>query len=184
MLLAARRAARRGRLRVAGDRRPTPAELKRLFDFLEFRTLADRLAEALGAQGRDRAQPRRADELVAEVTVVETAAEAVATLNGLPVLDLAARWDGRTRPQHRGGRRRGHRRRRCPPAHGSPATLLADPRSRPRSLGTPHVRGHNVEPLMRSLLGCGRRSARPARSTRRSPPTSSIRPRPATRCPT
>jgi DNA polymerase I len=46
---------------------PKPAEVKRLFEFLEFRTLGDRLAEALGStSGIETSAPR--DELVAEVT--------------------------------------------------------------------------------------------------------------------
>ena len=76
-----------------GGGRSTPAEVKRLFDFLEFRTLADRLGEALGAKaGIEPSTPR--DELVAEVTTVDTPAEAASLLAGLAVLDLAAVWEG------------------------------------------------------------------------------------------
>ena len=53
---------------------PKPDEVQRLFDFLEFRTLADRLAEALGPQaGIASSEPR--DELVAEVESLDDAAD-------------------------------------------------------------------------------------------------------------
>ena len=52
---------------------PNPEELQRLFDFLEFRTLGARLAEALGGMGTslDIADGEDRQELVAEVRVVD-----------------------------------------------------------------------------------------------------------------
>ena len=72
---------------------PKPDEVKRLFDFLEFRTFSDRLAEALGpTAGIAPSGPR--DELVAEVSTLDDAAEAVRHLKALDVLDVAGAWAG------------------------------------------------------------------------------------------
>ncbi|MAT03604.1 MAG: DNA polymerase I [Acidimicrobiaceae bacterium] len=72
---------------------PNPDEQRRLFDFLEFRTLGDRLAEALGpSAGLQGSTPR--DELVAEVTELGDPAEVAAAIAALEVLDLAAAWSG------------------------------------------------------------------------------------------
>jgi len=72
---------------------PDPVEQQRLFDFLEFRTLGDRLAEALGpGSGIASSTPR--DELVAEIDEVASPADAVALLGHLEVVDLAAAWEG------------------------------------------------------------------------------------------
>ena len=56
---------------------PKPDEVKRLFEFLEFRTFADRLAEALGDAKVALAVGAERQELHAEITVVESAADAV-----------------------------------------------------------------------------------------------------------
>jgi DNA polymerase I len=129
---------------------PKPADLKRLFEFLEFRTLGDRLAEALGSSsGIEQGGPR--DELVAEVTAVETATEAAALLAGLDVIDLAGVWEG-----ERG---------RSPLAGVAvvtdatmsavawiPARLLDDSDVAAALAGHERVRGHDVKDVMRSLL--------------------------------
>jgi DNA polymerase-1 len=62
--------------------KPDPEEVRRLFDFLEFRSLHDRLVEALGA---DAVAPElgAVDVLEAEVRVIDTAAEAAALLRDL-----------------------------------------------------------------------------------------------------
>ena len=59
--------------RVAEDARPTCDEVQRLFDFLEFRTFADRLADALGPAAVVLAADER-EHLVAEVTHSESPA--------------------------------------------------------------------------------------------------------------
>ncbi len=89
---------------------PDPDEVQRLFDFLEFRTLADRLAEALGpSAGIASSEPRA--ELVAEVTELTDASRcgrrARATVD---VLDVAAVWEGEPGTECAGRRRRRHRR--------------------------------------------------------------------------
>jgi len=81
------------------DRRaPDVDEVRRLFDFLEFHSLADRLTEALGEDLGVGGAP--AEVLEAEVTELVTAAEAVAALaaaravtDGSP-LAVAAGWEG------------------------------------------------------------------------------------------
>ncbi|MGI9643973.1 MAG: 5'-3' exonuclease, partial [Ilumatobacteraceae bacterium] len=75
---------------------PDADELKRLFDFLEFRTLGDRLGEALDAMGSsvDLGSGEERQELVAESTELDSAAEAAALISGLATLDVAAAWEG------------------------------------------------------------------------------------------
>ena len=78
---------------------PNADELKRLFEFLEFRTLGDRLTEALTAVGGtidrvDLGGDGDREELVAEVDVREDADAAAALLSSAPALDVAAAWEG------------------------------------------------------------------------------------------
>ena len=132
---------------------PKPDEMQRLFDFLEFRTLGDRLADVLGpSSGIKTAAPR--DEIVAEVTAVDTAASATALLRALDVADIAGAWAGDP------GRS---------PLFGlavvaNPSLsevawigvdLLSDTGLAAALASHPHVRGHNAKALMRSLLDHG-----------------------------
>lgn len=132
---------------------PDADEVKRLFEFLEFRTLAARLFEALSAMGAV-VEPAAFDEraeIVAEVTTATEAAAVAASIAALDALDLAAAWTGEP------GRS---------PLSGIavvtdaavadvlwiPAALLAD-RTLSSALATHrNLRGHNVKPLMRSLM--------------------------------
>lgn len=72
---------------------PNQAEVTRLFDFLEFRTLHDRLNEALSALGMSAGPTSRAEVLEAEVAVI-TVDEAEKLLANLERLDIAPRWHG------------------------------------------------------------------------------------------
>jgi DNA polymerase-1 len=71
-------------------------ELRRLFDFLEFHSLGERLTEALGTEVG--ASGPAVTVLEAEVTTLDTADEVVATLRGLHAgknpLALSAAWAG------------------------------------------------------------------------------------------
>ena len=132
---------------------PNAEELKRLFDFLEFRTLAGRLDEALSAMGTsvDLGPVEERAEIVAEVTTASSAAEAAAAISALSALDVAATWVGEP------GRS---------PLAGIavvtdasvadvlwiPADVLAEDAVRSALGEHTDLRGHNVKPLMRSLL--------------------------------
>jgi DNA polymerase I len=72
---------------------PSQAEVTRLFEFLEFRTLHDRLNEALGALGMSAGPSARTEVLEAEVSTV-SADEAEKLLGSLERLDIAPRWRG------------------------------------------------------------------------------------------
>jgi DNA polymerase-1 len=81
------------------DRRPADVdEVRRLFDFLEFHTLGERLTEAVGEDLG--IGPPPADVLEAHVTEVVAPADAVALLDGLRAggqgapLAVAAAWEG------------------------------------------------------------------------------------------
>jgi DNA polymerase I len=81
------------------DRRPADVdEVRRLFDFLEFHTLGERLTEAVGEDLG--IGPPPADVLEAHVTEVVAPADAVALLDGLrsggqgAPLAVAAAWEG------------------------------------------------------------------------------------------
>ncbi len=135
---------------------PDPAEVKRLFDFLEFRTLAGRIGEALspmgGSVGLGPAEDRQ--ELVAEVSECPSVDEALALIESAAKLDLAAAWVG-------------------DPGRSEPSGLavVVDPDGAevawipsPLLLERPvldalaahgDIRGHNVKELMRSLLASG-----------------------------
>jgi len=132
---------------------PNADELKRLFDFLEFRTLAGRLDEALSAMGAsvDLGPVEERAEIVAEVTTAESPADAAAAIASAQALDIAATWVGEP------GRT---------PLAGIavvgdasvaevlwiPADVLADDAVRTALGAHRNLRGHNVKPLMRSLL--------------------------------
>ncbi len=132
---------------------PNADELKRLFDFLEFRTLAGRLDEALSAMGTsvDLGPVEERAEIVAEVTTAASPADAAAAIAAAEALDIAATWVGEP------GRT---------PLAGIavvvdasvaevlwiPADVLADDAVRTALGAHRNLRGHNVKPLMRSLL--------------------------------
>ena len=132
---------------------PNSDELKRLFDFLEFRTLAARLDEALSAMGTsiDLGPVDERAEIVAEVTIASSAADAASVISMAAALDVAATWAGEP------GRS---------PLAGIavvvdasvaevlwiPADVLADDLVRVALGAHRNLRGHNVKALMRSLL--------------------------------
>lgn len=132
---------------------PNADELKRLFDFLEFRTLAARLDEALSAMGTsvDLGPVEERAEIVAEVTTASTPSEAATAITTADALDIAATWAAEPG--------------RSPLAGVAvvtdpsvaevlwiPADVLADDAVRDALGAHTNLRGHNVKPLMRSLL--------------------------------
>ncbi len=129
---------------------PKPDEVQRLFDFLEFRTLGDRLAEALGpSSGIESSAPRA--ELVAEVEVLADVAAAVSLISRLDVIDLAASWEGEPGRSALDGVAIVIDSATCTVAWLPGAQLRDDAVA--EVLGSHHhIRGHNVKPLMRSML--------------------------------
>ncbi|MBV1893365.1 MAG: DNA polymerase I [Ilumatobacteraceae bacterium] len=132
---------------------PNAEELKRLFDFLEFHSLATRLTEALAAIGGavDLGPIDERQELVAEVTDAESADDVIALISAQAALDVAATWAGEPGRSALTGL--------AIVADASlaevmwvSADLLTETGIRAALAGHPDLRGHNVKPLMRSLL--------------------------------
>ena len=131
---------------------PKPDELQRLFDFLEFRTLGDRLADVLGPTSGVRTSAPR-DELVAEVSELGDPAEAAAAIAAARPLDVAAAWAGTPGRSDLLGIAFVRDPSLSAVAWVPIATLNA---GAARALAAhPEVRGHNVKELMRSLLELG-----------------------------
>jgi DNA polymerase-1 len=132
---------------------PNGDELKRLFDFLEFRTLAARLDEALSAMGSsvDLGPVEERAELVAEVSTAGSAAEAAAAIAAAGALDVAATWVGEAGRSPLAGIAVV-----TDPSMAEvlwiPADVLGDDAVRSALGAHDNLRGHNVKPLMRSLL--------------------------------
>ena len=135
--------------------RPDEAEVKRLFDFLEFRALRDRLFDALGASTGSVASTDSSGEMIeAELTDVDSVAEAIDLLQSLAQLDLAVAWAGepaRSEPLgiavvHDGS---------SADVAWIPSDLLADRQLRQALTDHPAIRGHNTKALMRWLLDHG-----------------------------
>lgn len=136
--------------------KPDGAEMKRLFEFLEFRALTGRITAAINGMGAsvDLGPTEEQQELVAEVTEMETAADAAAAIKGVAALDVAAAWMGDpgrtdviglavvTDPE-------------SAEVAWIPAPLLADASVQDELAAHTDVRGHRIKPLMRSLLGMG-----------------------------
>ncbi|MET0144493.1 MAG: DNA polymerase I [Ilumatobacteraceae bacterium] len=131
---------------------PNMPEVQRLFDFLEFRTFAERLADALGPAAVVLSRSER-EPLVAEVTPSASPAVSVDVLGALEAVDAAASWDGEPgRGELRGLAV-------VTDAEGAavtwiPADHLADA-AVADALRRAAVRGHDTKPLMRSLLEIG-----------------------------
>jgi DNA polymerase I len=133
--------------------KPNGEEMKRLFDFLEFRALSGRIAGAINAMGApvDLGPEVEQQELVAEVTEIESAADAAAAITAVPALDVAARWVGEPGRSELSGLAI------VTDAESAevawiPGGFLADPAVDAALAAHTDVRGHQIKPLMRSLL--------------------------------
>ena len=130
---------------------PNAAEVQRLFEFLEFRSLLDRLNDALGAVGVASGPSSSAEVLEAEVSTSESPGDSAALISGLDRVDLAARWAGEPGRSELIGIAvlSDAASSECmwiPAAHLLDADVGA-------SLGSHgNVRGHNVKALMRWLM--------------------------------
>jgi DNA polymerase-1 len=135
---------------------PDADEVRRLFDFLEFRTLGSRIDEAFALMGStvELGPARERQELVAEVTECESPDDAVALIGADRTLDLAAAWTGAAGRSELSGLaivRDGE----SADVVWIPAPILLS-ESVLRALGShDDIRGHNVKELMRSLLALG-----------------------------
>ncbi|MDO8363109.1 MAG: 5'-3' exonuclease H3TH domain-containing protein, partial [Actinomycetota bacterium] len=136
---------------------PNDAEVKRLFDFLEFRALYDRLYEALATFGIGAAagvapMSSSAEVLEAEVTDVQSAAVAAQLIGSLVTLDVIPAWLGEAGRSEISGLAV------VTDADGAEVAWLPD-----AVCHSPEVlaalgahrgwRGHNAKALMRWLLG-------------------------------
>ncbi len=135
---------------------PNPDELSRLFDFLEFRTLGIRLAEALAGMGMglDIGGGEDRQELVAEVASVDDPTAAVQLIIGTGALAVAAAWVGEPGRSDLTGLAI-VRDAAAADVAWIPAAVLADDRVALALAGHEVVHGHNVKPLMRSLFAMG-----------------------------
>jgi DNA polymerase I len=134
---------------------PDLIETKKVFDFLEFRTLFDRLLAALpGAPAAAAGAPAAVPVVDAEVTRCATAAESAAALARPDVLDVAGAWVGEPGRTALLGLAVV-----CDAASADvawiPVAHLADHAvSAALTNGRP-VRVHDAKPLLRSLEGLG-----------------------------
>ncbi len=149
---------------------PNADELKRLFDFLEFRALATRLDGALSAMGTsvDLGPADDRAEIVAEVTTASSPAEAAAAIASADAVDMAATWVGEPGRSPLAGVAV------VTDASGAevlwvPADVLADDAVRNALGAHTNLRGHNVKPL--DALACSNSMSKcgGSPSTRRSP---------------
>ena len=129
---------------------PNMVEVQKLFDFLEFRTFAERLADALGPAAVVLSSDER-EQLVAEITVSESPAASAATLASLAAVDLAPSWEGEAGPHAARRARRRHRRRRGR-RHVDPGRAPRRRRPSPPPSAPADVRAHDAKALMRWLL--------------------------------
>ncbi len=132
---------------------PDDAEVRRLFDFLEFRALYDRLRDAIGMGGAPAAPSGQV--LTAELVVPATPADAVTALQRLVRADLAASWVGEPGRSALAGLAVV-----LDPMSADvlwlESTLVADPAVLDAVAALPAVRGHHVKALMRAMLATGR----------------------------
>ncbi len=131
------------------------AELQRLFDFLEFRALYDRMYEALAVFGNSApAGVSTAEVLEAEVTEVASAAEAAALVAAQTTLDAIASWEGDPGRSHVAGLAVV-----TDPGVGEvawfPAAVARDPQVVAAVAAHTGLRSHNAKALMRWLLDQG-----------------------------
>ncbi len=134
---------------------PDDAEVKRLFDFLEFKSLRERLGEALTVMGAAPLAAAQATVLEAEVTVAEGVEAAVTAIRAAAVLDLEPAWEGTPGRSALAGLAVVR-----DPATADvlwiPPGLLDDPAVLDALAAHPAVRAHDAKALMRALLRTGR----------------------------
>ena len=132
---------------------PDQAEVRRLFDFLEFKSLYERLVEALGVAGSV-PTPSSSEVLHPELVEARSSVEAVATLRALAVADIAVTWSGEPGRSLVTGLAVV-----VDPSTAAvlwiPEALLADGSVWAAVADVAAVRGHFVKTVMRALLARG-----------------------------
>jgi DNA polymerase I len=132
---------------------PDVDEARRLFDFLEFRALTDRVFESIGTPSTQHS-PTEAPVLEAEIVDLTDAASAVAAITSLDHLDLAVSWAGEPGRSELIGLsvvtnvETGD-------VVWIPAHVVGDPAVLAAIASHPVLRGHNVKALMRWSLEHG-----------------------------
>ncbi len=136
---------------------PNDAEVKRLFDFLEFRALHDRLYEALatfGAGASTAPMASTGEVIEAEVAEIVDVDAAVALIAAQPTLDAIAAWSGEPGRSDVGGIAFV-----TDPTLAEVAWLPADVAHSAQVIAAigahQGLRSHNAKALMRWLLGHG-----------------------------
>ncbi|MEA3184998.1 MAG: polymerase, partial [Ilumatobacteraceae bacterium] len=132
---------------------PNVEEARRLFDFLEFRALTDRVFEAIGTPGVEQ-HTTEAQVLEAEISDLRDPATAAATLSALDHLDVALAWAGEPGRSDLIGLAAVADLGSCE-VLWVPAEVVADPQVLAAVAGHPSLRGHNVKALMRWSLDHG-----------------------------
>lgn len=131
---------------------PQPDELRRLLDFLEFRTLGDRLSDALGSLGVSTGPiAATKDEVAVEVVRPTSTVEVLERLSASDVVDVAGVWEGDPGRSDLVGMAVSSGR---GPVIFVDSSLLVDESIRAR-LGSLSARGHDVKALWRSLVVMG-----------------------------
>ena len=130
---------------------PDEPEVRRLFDFLEFKSLYDRLYDALGAAGSVPAMST-GEVLHAEVREAASADEVLRVLGAVESADIAASWAGDPGRSAAIGLAVV-----VDPASADvlwvPEAMVADPAVLAALGAHTRVRGHHVKALMRWMLG-------------------------------
>jgi len=130
---------------------PDEAEVRRLFDFLEFKSLYDRLYDALGAAGSVPAMST-GEVLHAEVREASSTDEVLRVLGAVESADIAASWAGDPGRSAAIGLAVV-----VDPASADvlwvPEAMVADPAVLAALGAHQRVRGHHVKAVMRWMLG-------------------------------
>ena len=132
---------------------PDVEAARKLFDFLEFRALTDRLFEALGTPGSPQTSTE-AQVLEAEITDLTEAGAAVGAFTAVASLDVVCSWVGEPGRSDLIGLAFVTDRDACEVAW-VPAEIVAKPSVLAAVASHPALRGHNAKALMRWALGHG-----------------------------
>ena len=132
---------------------PNVEEARRLFDFLEFRALTDRVFEAIGTPGAQQTSTE-AQVLEAETIDLTDAPIAAAAITALEHLDVAASWSGEPGSSDLIGLAVVMDLDTCE-VMWLPASVVADTPVLAAIAAHPSLRGHNVKALMRWSLARG-----------------------------